>query len=89
MGLFSQEKKRLHGHLTATFQCLKGAYREAGEGFLIRNCSDRIRNNGNKLKEEKFRLGIRKKFSTMKVVRCWNRLPREVVDTQTLAVVQG
>ncbi|XP_055556619.1 uncharacterized protein LOC129735227 [Falco cherrug] len=37
-----------------------------------------------KLKEDGFRVGIRKKFFMMRVVKHWNRLPREVVDTPFL-----
>lgn len=47
---------------------LKGPSGEP-EFLVMRNCSDRIRGNGCKLKEGKFRLGNRKKFFLVRMVR--------------------
>jgi len=82
--LYSSLSLRLQGDLIAAFQYLKGACKKDGDKLFSRACCNRTRGNGFKLEEGRFRLYIRKKFFTMRVVKHWPRLPREAVDAPSL-----
>ena len=50
---------------------------------------DRTWGNGFQLKEGRFRLEIREKLFTMRVLRRWHRVPREAVAAPSLAVFKA
>ena len=89
LGLFSLEERRLWGDLIVAFQYLKGAYKREGSKLLERGDNSRTRGNGLELREGRFQLDVRGKLFAVRVVRCWNRLPREVVDAPSLEVFKA
>jgi len=83
LGLFNMEKRTLQGDLRAAFQYLKKACKKKGDRLCSRVCCGWTRRNVFKPKEKRFRLDIRKKLITIRVMRHSNRLPK-IVDAPSL-----
>ncbi|KAK4828058.1 hypothetical protein QYF61_023118 [Mycteria americana] len=88
LGLFSLEKRRLSVDLIPVYNFLMRGSRDGGAELYCLVSGDGTQGNGLKLLQGKFRLDLRKKLFTERVVKHWNRLPREAVMAPSLLAKQ-
>ncbi|RMC01664.1 hypothetical protein DUI87_21677 [Hirundo rustica rustica] len=84
LGLFSLEKRRLRGNLITLYDFWKCGCRQLGVGLSLQAATDRMRGYSLKLCQGKYKLHVRKKFFTRRVIKYWNGLPREMVESPSL-----
>ena len=81
--LFSLETRRLRGQLIETFKILKGInnidYRN-----LFTLCQNQTRGHELKIEAKRFNSVICENFITYKIANVWNRLPVDVVNSNTV-----
>lgn len=83
--LFNMEKRRLCQDLIVVSQYLKWAYKKEEESLFAMVV---VKEQGAIFLNCRVRLDIRRKFFMMRLVRHLNRLPKEIVDATSLAVLK-
>lgn len=71
------------------YNCLKQSCNEVRVSPFSHVTNNRTERNGLKLCQGSYRLSSRKIFMAERLIKCWNRLPREVVESPALKVFKN
>ncbi|KAK4820511.1 hypothetical protein QYF61_000090, partial [Mycteria americana] len=83
------EKRRLRGDLVPLYSFLRRGSGEGGADLFSLVSTDRTHGNGLELHQGRFRFDMRKHFFTERVVKHWNRIPREVISAPSLSAASS
>ncbi|XP_053315740.1 uncharacterized protein LOC128483538 [Spea bombifrons] len=82
--LYTLEKRRLRGDMITLYKYMQGQYKELFSDLFINRNIQRTRGHPLRLEERRFHRRQRKGFFTVRTIKVWNSLPREVVLSNTL-----
>lgn len=85
LDMFSLKDRRIRGDLIETFKILKGIDHLNCDHFFELSTQLTTRNNGFKLKGQRFNTDLRRSFFNVRVIDFWNKLPASVVQANTIA----
>ena len=85
LDMFPLRDRRIRGDLIETFKILKKIDKIDHEDLFEISLLSTTRNNSLKLKAQRFNTDIRRNFFNIRVVNPWNKLPKSVVQTNTVA----
>ena len=85
LDMFSLKDRRIRGDLIETFKILKNIDHINHEHFFELSSQLLTRNNGLKIKGQRFNTDLRKNFFNIRVIDFWNKLPASVVQANTIA----
>ena len=85
LDMFSLKDRRIRGDLIETFKILKNIDNLNYDNFFELSSQLLTRNNGLKLKGQRFNTDLRKSYFNVRVIDFWNKLPASVVQASTIA----
>ena len=85
LDMFSLKDRRIRGDLIETFKILKNIDSLNYDHFFELSSQLLTRNNGLKLKGQRFNTDLRKNYFNIRVIDFWNKLPASVVQANTIA----
>lgn len=85
--LFSLDQRRLRGNVLAVFSYLKEV-KEKTSRLHLEETSERTRNNGHRLQQDKCSLELRKKILSERMFQHWNRVYRDLVKSPSLDILK-